>query len=391
MPLDFTQFSSQLDTLVADAADARRHDWLLRAREQFRNIDQPRLHERLSAHRQRRVPWLTAEPDGDLHAYCDPDAVPGEYAVLAADGSNIPPDRHAPVRFYVLNAAWVRLTYGRQPGFATDVETRLCYRPDDLYLDEDRSLPVEGGRLSARMAVAEIEALQRAMTDDAEHMVGLLDGTMILWMIQGDVQRDEVREQLLERYLQALDWFYERRIPIASYISSPGSFELSNMLRAYLSVERGGNGDDTIAQLCRELRDIRDSLLLRQELGAGERTCLFRSQSEILTEYGKHEILYFYMNTGDDVLGEIARVEVPQWVARDEDLMSRLHAALWDQCCRSGEQPPYPPALHEAHEQAVISTGDRQVVEQLLTERLAAADVSFLYSAKAHHKRTRGL
>lgn len=391
MPLDLTQFSSQLDTLIADAADGHRNNWLVRAREQFRTLDQTRLDERLGAHRQRRVPWLTAEPAGDVHTYHYPDTVPVDYCVVAADGSNIPPDRHAPVRFYVLNAAWVRLIYGSRPGFTTDVETSLCYRPDDLYLDDDRSLPVEGGRLSARMAVAEVEALQRAVATKADSVVALLDGTMILWMIQADIRHEQVRQQLLERYIQALDWFYERRIPVASYISSPGSFELSNMLRAYLTPESAGNGDGEITQLCRELRDIRDSALLREELRAGERTCLFRSQSEILNHYGDHEIQYFYMNTGDDIMGEIARIEVPQWVANDEELLSRLHAALWDQCCRSGEQPPYPPALHEAHEQAVISTGDRQVVEQLLAERLAAADMTSLYSAKAHHKRTRGL
>lgn len=395
MPLDIDQFSSQLDNLVADVASSDRNDWLERARTALRGIDKTRLQEKLALHQQQRMPWLTAQPVGDLHTYHTPPPAPARYTIAAADGSNIPPDRHKPVRFYVLNAAWVRLTYGDMPGFESNVRTHLRHRPEDLYFDpDDRLFPVEGSRLSAKMAVAELEALRQAIeSDDADlPAVALIDGTMILWMIQSE---PEIRDELLTPYLRTLDWFYEQGIPVASYISSPGSFELANMLRVYVCPEPADDckqcHTDEDLRLCYEVRDFRDPALLQTMLAAGERTCLFSSQSQILKHYGKHEIHYFYMNTGDEVMGEIARIETPQWVASDEDLLRRLHAALWDQCCRSGEQPPYPPALHEAHEKAVISTGDREVVERLLMERLIDEDVPVRYSAKALHKRTRGL
>ena len=69
---------------------------------------------------------------------------------------------------------------------------------------------------------------------------------------------------------------------------------------------------------------------------------------------------------------EIARVEAPQWVMNDPEMLDRVHSGVYDQCRRSGQYPPYPPALIEAHEQAVISTGDRRMVEEMVEKALAA-------------------
>lgn len=404
MPLDFTQVSTQLDELVEETTAARRQTWLTRAREHLRTLDQEALHEKLTLHRRQRLPWLTAVPLGDLHTHHAPPAPPATFSVAAADGSSIPPDHHSPVRFYLLNTGWVRLTYGETGDFTSGVDTRLRYRTDELYFDpDDRLLPVEGSRLSALMSVAELEALQTAVAEapssDAREgvptgeIVGLLDGTMILWTIQNEKR---IQTEVLGPYLELLDWFFERRIPVGSYISSPGSYELANMLRVAICPEPSteckrchASSDETL-RLCYEVREFRDALLLASELAPGERTCLFQSQSEILNAYGRHIIRFFYLHTGE----EIGRVEVPAWVAEDDTLLDRLHAVLWDQCRRSGHQAytsPYPPALHEAHEQAVISTADRRLVEQLLIERLAQADLFLLESAKARHKRTRGL
>lgn len=396
MPLDVDQLSSQLDSLMEEATASDRQMWLCRARERLREIDQDVLREKLALHlRRRREPWLTAEPDGDLHGRYRAPTVPGDYTVASADGSSIAPDRHSPVQFYVLNAGWVRLTYGTMADFDAGVTTELGYTLQHLYFDPtERLYPVDGSRLSARMVGTELQALQQACEqyDGRTPVVALLDGTMILWMIQSEAT---VRDAILPSYLNTLDWFREQNVPVASYISSPGSFDLANMLRVYLCEEPGGTcrrcQTEEELQLCFEVRQFRDPALLVEDLEPGERTCLFRSQSEILTYYGEHEVRYFYMNAGDDVLREIIRVEVPQWVAKDETLLDQVHAVLWDQCCRSGEQPPYPPALHEAHEQAVISTGDREVVAALLQERLAQYDVDLTYSFKAWHKRIRGV
>ena len=54
---------------------------------------------------------------------------------------------------------------------------------------------------------------------------------------------------------------------------------------------------------------------------------------------------------------EIARVEVPDWLAEDSELLALSHAMLVKQCELGFG---YPVAVSETHEQAVISGHDRE-------------------------------
>ena len=75
----------------------------------------------------------------------------------------------------------------------------------------------------------------------------------------------------------------------------------------------------------------------------------------------------------------------------DPDMLARVHSSVYDQCQRSGQYPPYPPVLIEAHEQAVITTADRQVVSELVEQALAAQGIYYQRSAKDQSKRGRGV
>jgi hypothetical protein len=135
------------------------------------------------------------------------------------------------------------------------------------------------------------------------------------------------------------------------------------------------------------MEGVRDRQLFDGLLEPGERSDVFQSQSAILSHYREHQIQFFYLNVG----GEIARVEAPQWVMSDPEMMDLVHAAICDQCRRSGQYPPYPPALIEAHEQAVISTGDRRMVEEMVEKALAAQGIFYMRSAKDVSKKSRGV
>ncbi|MBI3978528.1 MAG: DNA double-strand break repair nuclease NurA [Chloroflexi bacterium] len=100
--------------------------------------------------------------------------------------------------------------------------------------------------------------------------------------------------------------------------------------------------------------------------------------------YHGNEVHFFYLNAGD----EIARVEVPPWVAADPVRLDLVHAVVADQV-RRGEG--YPVALAEAHEQAVLGDGDRDVFWELVEGMAASRGISFGPSAKAAAKRRRGL
>ena len=93
-------------------------------------------------------------------------------------------------------------------------------------------------------------------------------------------------------------------------------------------------------------------------------------------------IYFFYLRVDD----EIARVELPKWVANDESRLSLAHALVLDQCLRGHG---YPVALSEAHEKAVVTGADRENFWQLVESSLVEERLPTLGSAKSQSKRTR--
>ena len=102
----------------------------------------------------------------------------------------------------------------------------------------------------------------------------------------------------------------------------------------------------------------------------------------MVREYGEHAVCFFYLNVGR----EMARVEVPQWVADDAELVDLVHAVALDQCRRGNG---YPPVIQEAHEQAVISAADRQEFRRLVEEALEDERLPTYTSQKQESKRGR--
>jgi len=134
---------------------------------------------------------------------------------------------------------------------------------------------------------------------------------------------------------------------------------------------------------CDEVAGVRDRELFLNLLGRGERSALFISQSSVVQKrYGEHQVYFFYLRLDD----EIARVEVPRWVARDEGRLNLAHSLVLDQCQRG---QGYPVALSEAHEQAVVTAADRENFWQLVESSLVEEHLPTLTSAKSFSKRTR--
>jgi hypothetical protein len=81
---------------------------------------------------------------------------------------------------------------------------------------------------------------------------------------------------------------------------------------------------------------------------------------------------FFYLNVGDTRHAWLVRVEIPKWVAEDEQKLALLHAALLEQCKIMGAKP-YPYILHRAHEIAVVKFEEKAQVEQMLELELRQA------------------
>jgi hypothetical protein len=393
VPLKLDALYRQVEEMVTGLPGAFPRQQLAEAQAFMRRADPDVLRQKLRQRKGKRarIPWLVADPVNTLAQTFPVPTPPSNLSVVAADGSTIPPDRHSPVQYYVLNVGYAVLKYGEVPDAILDAQGQFCFDEEDLYFDpQGKRIPIEGTRLGIHMAISEMAGLLDATRFASDPMVALSDGSLILWNLQSE--DEELQAQYMARFLDALDAFARARIPVASYISYPGGQDIVNSLRLMLcDVEVGGCKScpqGTKEQvLCRFMGSIWDRSLFQGLLQPGARSDVFASQSAILSRYREHHIHFFYLDVG----GEVARVEAPQWVMADPAMLGLVHGAIYDQCQRSSQYPPYPPVLIEAHEQAVISTGERQVVQELIERALAGSGVFYVRSAKDRSKRNRGV
>jgi hypothetical protein len=177
----------------------------------------------------------------------------------------------------------------------------------------------------------------------------------------------------------------EREIPVASYISYPRSSDVVNALKVALCPRDTVDSDKCFECKTREcdfVAGVRDRELFTALLAPGERSALFISPSKIQKRYGKNLVHFFYLKLDE----EIARIEIPQWVAQDEKRLNLVHTLVLDQC-RRGQG--YPVALGEAHEKAVITGADRENFWQMVESSLITEHLPTLGSAKSRSKKTR--
>ena len=394
MPIDLAEIINQINAMargVDPETNARRFAAL---RDAWETLDSHEVNLRA---KEARTTFLLAATPRDYRGRAPLPDLPASYAVVASDGSFIAPDRHSPARFYVLNTSTVLLRYGQEPLADINAEAQIYFEEHDLVVPDDpQRTPIAGAVLGFRRAIEELRAASARLRDITEPCVALQDGTLVLWQLQA--QSEPVKRWVLDQFLDVMDEFRARNQPLASYISAPGAAELMNVLRIavcdYPDHGMAINCDDCRRRsghtpACDILPATTDRYLLGEiaQLEPGERTTVYHSRSHILNDYdrdqtGDHRICFFYLNAGR----EIARVEVPQWVAADLDLLDLVHAAIFDQCWLGRG---YPVALQEAHEAAVLSMADRRTVELAVERALAEVGVVFLHTGKDGSKRGR--
>lgn len=322
-----------------------------------------------AAHRQRRWRSLTAGLTEPPDACAAESAPPRPLTVVATDGSQIFPDRHAEPACYLLNVSRVAFHYGTDEPPLLRAEPDLRFRQRDLDLlaiqDGEAMFDVTAEVVSALRDEQELEWLLHTAREHrrpARPILAVADGTLIRWMLRGMKNRT-LEDTLLARYLGLLEGFREDGIPVCSFVSKPGNTELVNLLRFVRGEEEEGPEEASI-------RGLHDRHLFEAVLEVGERSALFRSGSRIQAAYGPaQEIHYVYVRLPE----EVARIEMPRWVAEQPGWLDLLHGALLDECRKGGG---YPMILTEAHERAVVRAEERRLFFGILERTLRAAGLS---------------
>ena len=344
-----------------------------------------------------RTTWLVAGLVDELDQHHKAPPTPAEFTILATDGSHIDVDRHQSTRCYLINIGSVVLRYGDSPAAILDSYPRLYSEDEELVIiaptrAKGREQPIEGTLLGIKRGVEECRQLAKLASElpPDSSSVALLDGSLILWGLEA--YPEFVTEALLTKgFLSYVDEIKnansDKRLALASYISFPRSNDVINALRVALCpndpLDTDRHCQDCETRDCDKVAGVRDRELFLKLLGEGERSALFISQSSIVGKhYGENQVYFFYLRMDD----EIARVEIPRWVATDDNLLNLAHTLVLDQCQRG---QGYPVALSEAHEQAVVTAADRENFWQLVTSSLIEEHMPCLSSAKSQSKRTR--
>ena len=394
MALDFNKLIEQITVMAAGLKSHRdeRADRLRRAvqilHSQSNNLEQ--LAKKIEAS---KTTWLVAKPVEPVDRCCQPKPTPKEFTVFATDGSHIDVDRNQAANCYLINIGSVVLDYGSHPDARLDSIPHLYTTAEELSIVQPgtrREQPVEGALLGIKRSVEECHRLaELAVSIPGDRpALGLIDGSLILWNLEAFP--DFVSQIMLEKgflsYLEQIQKLnHDRTIPVASYISYPRSKDVANALRVALCPREAVDSDRCFECKTREcdfIAGVDDRELFFAVLAPGERSALFISPSNIQKRYGNHLVHFFYLKLDE----EIARIEIPQWVAQDETRLDLVHTLVLDQCRRGQD---YPVALSEAHEKAVITGSDRENFWQMVESSLMKEHLPIPGSAKSRSKRTR--
>lgn len=363
MALDFQQVRQQIITLAENAP--HREEELRNLRETAEKLlakyalDLDYLRDKVeraaNLNKNLRCAIPTTEAFTDTFPLPD---LPDDATIIAADGSQINPNRHWALEYCLVNVGAIQLKFGEGEAPEEIVETRL-------FSDED--LWAGTGTITERMVALMRDQREReVLADLAEKVTGpvitFTDGPVELWGL-----RELKDSQRFERYLMALSKLRKMGAITAGYVDKPRSVLVIRLL------ELAALPENEMKEAGKRpwLLGIFDTTLFERILKPGERTAIFGIQSASARPYKDELALhFFYLNVSmNENNPYLVRVEVPAWVVQGKKLLDNLHAVLVSQCQAIGNRP-YPYLLHRAHETAVVTRDEKEQVDTMISLEL---------------------
>ncbi|MBN3943702.1 DNA double-strand break repair nuclease NurA [Nostoc sp. NMS9] len=318
-----------------------------------------------------RILFANATPIEPLETCIDIPVPPKIHTVIATDGSQIAPNHHEIAYCYLLNIGRVVLHYGQNRHPLLDSLPEVFYRPEDLYMSRQWGIRTEEW-MSFRRTASETTVLAELACSAASGetpALAMVDGSLIYWFLE-QLPMD-ARDRILPPILEAWQQMRDARIPLMGYLSASRSIETMNFLRLLACPHPAPdckshcpNQLEKVA--CKIFEQLRDTSVWGTRLKPGQRSTLWRSNSPILELYGDQTIYFCYVHVGT----EIARIEVPAWVAENTTMLDQALGLMLAQVQKGYG---YPVAIAEAHNQAVVKGGDRARFFALLEQQMIKA------------------
>ncbi|MEO0770080.1 MAG: DNA double-strand break repair nuclease NurA [Cyanobacteria bacterium J06649_4] len=386
--LDLSKLARQMqgisEHLTQEAAAAQRRVEIARNLLAKATGEQAQLVLQLNEWRD-RILFAAAEPIEPLNTKVPLTTAPEAHTVISSDGSQISPSHHEIAYCYLLNISRVIIHYGQSRYPILDSIPEVIYRPEDLYASRQWGIRTDEWMGHKRTAAEAIMLGELGAPDDqlsllsdnpplhknkaAVPTLAMTDGSLIYWFLEQ--MPAAARDEILLPVLAAWDRLRQARVPVMGYISASRSGEALNFLRLqacpYDEPDCLTHCEDDRSQTpCQTFSPLRDVTLWSTSLAPGERGPLWKSSADILSCYGEHAVYFCYVHVG----AEVARVEFPQWVIEDSELLDLALSLMLAQVQKGFG---YPVALAEAHNQAVVRGGDRTRFFTLLEQQMIRA------------------
>ncbi len=363
MTLQLSQVIQQIDDMGRVLAEraGRERQTLPLARELLRQFAHEQDFLRRIAEANEDKLGCASPGDEPLDAALPAAAIPADIVVMAADGSQVYPDPHGPAFYYLINVGTIVLRRGTGQAPQVITHPQVYYAEEDVYPEGD---PATGDLVDALRGRAEILALAdlaRAEPASEKPRLALADGPLLIWQQPARLPKG-YHERILDAHLACLDALATAQTPVAGFVSRPHSAEVVALLYLaqcdVLKQPAAPKLSDT------PYRGLTDRALFGF-LQPGERSALYVRGTPANREFRArgHTVCFFYLNTGSDV----ARVEVPQWVAGRGAWLDVAHSAILDQCVVNNG---YPYLLTRADELAVIGSAERTALEEMIVRAM---------------------
>jgi hypothetical protein len=308
--------------------------------------------------------------------------LPEHATVLAADGSQINPDRHAEVLYGLVNVGAIEMQLGNPSTPVLSVSSELLYN--------EKAFDLTNATLALQRDLSERTMLAKLASKAPNPVITFTDGQMELWGGTANSDRNSKFQKNLMDYRDTLQEMSDMKVATAGYVDRPAARTVVRLL------EVASLPEDQLPEIKNNqpLRGVRDIDLFIDSLQPGQRSAVFGIQSIFSSFFsGDLSLHFFYLNVGSPEKPWLARVEAPAWVVNDRHMLDALHAVLVQQS-QILETRPYPYLLHRAHEVAVVSMEEKQQVTQMIIQELrrqglTVGGLSHKQSAKNLDTRTR--
>ncbi len=307
---------------------------------------------------------------------------PPQATIIATDGSQIRPDRHAAYLYYLINVGGVVYHHGSSR--APDQFSVPTLRYPQAEINED-TFDDTGGTVNIERDLAEIGMLAQK-TEEYQAapppVLAMLDQRLLYWPIgsAGVAENTAVTE-----WGESMSKIRQAGGLLAGYIDRPATAYVTTLLRSIEALNEPAFEWKSLGQRLAN-RGVTDVHLFSQVLAPGQRSKVFVTVSDpnhkFTAQHQANEVCFFYLNPGGHGR-QIARVDIPLWVAQHETWVTAVHGLVYDQCQILGD---YPYVLARADETAVVSHRDQEQLNFMIDVIMARHGINQAITAKQSSK-----